>query len=89
VKVTEGVVVKAGMTKAVVVRVERLVQHKQYKKYILRRTKMKARDELKCREGDVVAIVPTRPQSRDIRWRIVKILGRRSLSGEPEEVPTA
>jgi small subunit ribosomal protein S17 len=89
VNVTEGIVVKAKMMKAVVVRVERLVQHERYKKYVLRRTKVKASDELKCREGDVVAIVPTRPQSRDIRWRVIKILGRRSLGGEPEEVPTA
>lgn len=83
---TEGVVIRAKMTKAVVVRVERLAQHDRYKKYILVRTKVKARDELKCREGDVVAIAPTRPQSRDIRWRVVKILGRRSLGKEPEEV---
>ena len=85
----EGVVIKAKMAKAVVVRVERLVRHLKYGKYILRRTKVKARDELKCREGDVVSIVATRPQSRDIRWRVVKIVGRRSLGGEPEEVPTA
>lgn len=86
---SEGIVIRAKMTKAVVVRIERLVQHERYKKYILLRTKVKARDELKCREGDVVAVAPTRPQSRDIRWRVVKILGRKALGGEPEEVPAA
>jgi hypothetical protein len=40
-----------------------------------------------CHEGDVVAIVPTRPMSKDIRWRVVRVLGRKAL---PEgEIDTA
>ena len=88
-KVVQGVVVKAKMTRAVVVRLEELAQHERYKKYILRRTRVKARDDLKCREGDVVAVAASRPMSRGIRWRVVKILGRRALAGEPEESPAA
>ncbi len=86
---TQGIVIRAKMAKAVVVRIEKLVQHERYKKYVLLRTKVKARDELKCREGDVVAVAATRPLSSGIRWRVVKILGRKSLGGEPEEVPAA
>jgi len=86
-KEARGMVVSARMSKAVVVRIERLVQDPVYKKYITKRTKVKARDEIGCREGDVVAIVPTRPLSKDIRWRVVRVLGRKAL---PEaEIDTA
>ena len=84
---TRGVVVSAKMTRAVVVRVEDLVQHPRYKKHILQRTRVKARDDLKCREGDVVELEQTRPLSRDIRWRVIRILGRRALAGGDELDP--
>jgi small subunit ribosomal protein S17 len=86
-KEARGMVISAKMKKAVVVRIERLVQDPVYKKYVTKRTKIKARDEIGCREGDVVAIVPTRPLSKDIRWRVVRVLGRKAL---PEaEIDTA
>jgi small subunit ribosomal protein S17 len=84
-KGVQGVVISAKMTKAVVVRLERLVQDPRYKKYVLQRTKVKARDELGCHAGDVVALEETRPLSRDIRWRVIRVLGRRAL-GTGEEV---
>ena len=86
-KQQQGVVVSAKMTKAVVVRMEQLVQHDVYKKYIVKRTKVKARDELKCREGDVVALAETRPFSSGIRWRVVRVIGRRALSAGEEAMP--
>lgn len=76
-KVRIGVVVSDRMDKTRVVMVERLTQHRQYKKYIRRRKKYYAHDENnETRIGDVVKIMETRPLSRLKRWRIVEILRR-------------
>ena len=67
-KVRQGIVVSDKMDKTVVVLVERLVQHTKYKKYLRQRKKYKARDpENRCKTGDFVAIVETRPLSREKR----------------------
>jgi len=72
-----GLVVSDRMHKTVVVAVERTVMHKKYKKYLGRRTKVKAHDEgNQCHIGDRVSIVECRPLSRDKRWRVSKILER-------------
>ncbi len=70
-----GVVTSDKMDKTVVVKVEKLVKHPTYKKYIKRRVTYKAHDEQnQCVIGDKVAIVETRPLSRDKRWRVREIL---------------
>jgi small subunit ribosomal protein S17 len=72
-----GLVVSDRMHKTVVVAVERTVMHTKYKKYLRRRTKVKAHDEgNQCHIGDRVSIVECRPLSRDKRWRVSKILER-------------
>lgn len=86
-KESTGVVVKAKMQNAVLVRLERKVQHPLLKKYILKRTKVMARDALKCQEGDLVAIVQTRPLSKMIRWRVVRKIGFRAKPEAVDEVP--
>jgi small subunit ribosomal protein S17 len=74
-KTREGVVVSDKMDKTVVVMVERLVQHAKYKKYLRRRTKVKAHDEQnRCGVGDRVLIAETRPLSRDKRWSVRAVL---------------
>lgn len=74
-KVRQGVVISDKMDKTVVVLVEQLVQHPVYKKYINRRKKYKAHDpENRCRLGDQVSIVETRPLSREKRWRVQDIV---------------
>lgn len=74
-KVREGIVVSDKMDKTVVVLVERLVQHRVYKKYVRQRKKYKAHDpDNRCRIGDQVSIVETRPLSRDKRWRVQNII---------------
>lgn len=74
-KVQQGTVVSDKMDKTVVVQVERLVQHPVYKKYIRRRQRYKVHDaDNRCRIGDVVSIVETRPLSRDKRWRVQAVL---------------
>jgi len=70
-----GEVVSNKMQKTVVVKIDRLVKHPVYKKYIRRTTKFKAHDEEnRCKVGDKVRIRETRPLSKEKRWRVVEIL---------------
>jgi small subunit ribosomal protein S17 len=72
-----GLVVSDRMAKTVIVAVERTVRHPKYKKYLRRRTKVKAHDESnQSHIGDRVLIVECRPLSRDKRWRVSRILAR-------------
>ena len=72
-----GLVVSDRMDKTVIVSVERTVRHPKYKKYLRRRTKVKAHDEHnQSHIGDRVLIVECRPLSRDKRWRVSRILAR-------------
>jgi small subunit ribosomal protein S17 len=71
-----GVVVGNKMKKTVSVLVERQVRHPLYKKIIKRRKKFLVHDEYeKCKIGDVVKIVETRPLSKKKRWRVKEIVG--------------
>ncbi len=70
-----GTVVSDKMDKSVTVRVERLIKHKLYKKYIRRRTKFAAHDENNsCGVGDKVLMTESKPISRTKRWRISRIV---------------
>jgi small subunit ribosomal protein S17 len=69
-----GVVASDKMTKTVLVRVDRVVKHPTYRKYIKRRKKFMAHDELSSAIGDKVRIVETRPLSARKRWRVVEII---------------
>jgi small subunit ribosomal protein S17 len=64
------------MTKTVTVLVERQVRHPLYKKTVRKRRTFLAHDEYeKCKVGDLVRIIETRPVSKRKRWRVVEILG--------------
>lgn len=71
-----GLVTSDKMEKTVVVRVERQVRHQKYKRYIRRRSKFMAHDDLGARVGDTVRIIETRPLSARKRWRVVEIVQR-------------
>jgi small subunit ribosomal protein S17 len=74
-KTRVGIVVSDKMDKTVVVKVDQLVKHPIYKKYIKRRVTCKAHDEQNsCGIGDKVLIVESRPLSREKRWRVREIL---------------
>jgi small subunit ribosomal protein S17 len=65
------------MDKTVVVRVDDLVKHSVYKKFIKRKVNCKAHDEdNSCAIGDKVLIVETRPLSKDKRWRVRQVLDK-------------
>jgi small subunit ribosomal protein S17 len=91
-KQREGVVVSDKMDKTVVVVVARLVRHSKYSKYLTQRVRYKAHDEKnRCRVGDRVRIIETRPLSRDKRWAVLAILRREEGAAEPlvgAEVPS-
>jgi small subunit ribosomal protein S17 len=66
-----GTVVSNKMDKTVVVRVERLVQDPQYKKYVRRYSRFMAHDETNtCNVGDQVRIIEHRPLSKRKRWKV-------------------
>jgi small subunit ribosomal protein S17 len=69
-----GVVASDKMTKTVVVRVDRLVKHPKYRRYVRRTSKFMAHNELEATTGDKVRIVETRPLSARKRWRVVEIV---------------
>ncbi len=74
-RVLTGKVVSSSNDKTIVVRVETLIQHPLYKKYINRRTKFMAHDpNNECTVGDKVQIFEHRPLSRRKRWHLHKIL---------------
>jgi small subunit ribosomal protein S17 len=71
-----GVVVGKKMKKTVTVLVERQIRHPLYKKIVRKRKTFLAHDETeKCKLGDVVRILETRPISKRKKWRVTEILG--------------
>ncbi len=76
-KLQIGNVVSNKMDSSIVVKVETLIKHPLYKKYIKRSKKYMAHDPAnECNIGDKVEIVETRPLSRRKRWRLNRIIER-------------
>lgn len=74
-----GIVTSDKMQKTVVVRVDRLIKHPVYKRYVRRRAKFMAHNEIEgVSIGDQVRIVETRPLSARKRWRVVEVLRKAS-----------
>ena len=69
-----GTVTSDKMQKTVVVRVDRLVRHRKYRRYVRRTSKFMAHDEMGATVGDKVRIVETRPLSARKRWRVIEIV---------------
>ena len=74
-KTRVGTVVSDQMDKTIVVAVKDSVQHPLYKKIMKRTKKFKAHDENgEAGIGDRVEIMETRKFSKDVNWRLVKII---------------
>ena len=69
-----GVVASDKMEKTCVVRVDRLIKHPRYRRYVRRTSKFMAHNEQGATTGDKVRIVETRPLSAHKRWRVVEII---------------
>ncbi len=80
IKTLKGVVTSAALTKTRTLRIERLVKHPTYHKYIKRTTKILFHDEEnKSQVGDEVLVRPCRPRSRRKSfslWEIVKVAAK-------------
>jgi small subunit ribosomal protein S17 len=73
------IVTSDKMQKTVVVRVDRVVKHPVYKRYVRKRAKFMAHNEIEgVAIGDQVRIVETRPLSARKRWRVVEVLRKAS-----------
>jgi small subunit ribosomal protein S17 len=76
-QVKVGRVVSDKMDKTVVVAVENTVTHRLYQRYLKKTKKFHAHDEEnRCKVGDVVEIVSSRPLSKTKRWRVREIVKR-------------
>ena len=74
-KTRVGVGTSTKMDKTIVVAVKDSVQHPLYKKILKRTKKFKAHDENnEAGIGDRVEIMETRKISKDVNWRLVKII---------------
>ena len=87
-KVRVGRVVSDKMDKTVTVVVEWRRPHRLYKKAVRRRTRFKVHDaENRCRVGDLVRIIETRPIARTKRWRVADILASLEIAEiQPVEI---
>ena len=75
-----GVVAAISGAMTVSVRVETLVKHERYGKYMRRRAKYAVHDpKSETAVGDTVEIAPCRPISKRKRWRLVRVV--RSAAG--------
>ncbi|MCL0049807.1 30S ribosomal protein S17 [Thermodesulfovibrionales bacterium] len=74
-RVYSGKVIKDRMNKTAVVAVTRTFQHPLYKKTISKVTKFKAHDEEnRCKIGDMVQIIESKPLSKEKRWQVITAL---------------
>ena len=72
-----GVVLTNEADKSVVVKVESLVMHPLYRKFMRTSSKFMAHDqENDCNRGDRVLIEECRPMSKRKRWRVRRVIER-------------
>jgi len=72
-----GLVTSSSADKSVVVKVENLVMHPLYQKFVRSTSKFMAHDEENdCKEGDRVLIEECRPLSKRKRWLVRKVIER-------------
>ena len=70
-----GLVTSSAANKSVVVKVENLVMHPLYSKFVRTTSKFMAHDEENtCNEGDRVLIEECRPLSKRKRWLVRKVI---------------
>lgn len=76
-KVRVGRVVSDKGDKTIIVAIERLVQHRLYKRIVRRTKKLYAHDEQNdAHVGDTVEVMETRPLSKTKHWRLVRVVER-------------
>ena len=75
IKALKGVVVSAALNKTRTLKIERLVKHPAYHKYVKRTTKILFHDEdNKSHVGDEVLVRPCRPRSKRKSFNLQEII---------------
>ncbi len=75
----QGLVVSDRMDKTRTIRIDRLVKHEKYGKYLRKKTVVYAHDEKNTsKAGDLVEIEFCRPLSKQKRWRITRVVKARA-----------
>lgn len=87
-RIIQGTVISNKMDKTVVVKVERRKKHRLYHKVMSLTKHYKAHDEEnRCREGDLVRIIETRPMSARKRFRVYQVLTQGDVAEiQPETI---
>lgn len=74
-KILQGIVVSSNSDKTIKVKIERIVKHKKYNKYIKREKTYMVHDSNNvCKKGDSIRIIETRPISKMKRFRIYNVI---------------
>ena len=85
-----GIVTRDKTAKTRRVEIQRLVKHRQYGKYIKRRTVCYAHDENdESHKGDTVEIMESRPLSKLKHWRLVRVVKKAPAAVAVKETPVA
>ncbi|MEK7503181.1 MAG: 30S ribosomal protein S17 [Patescibacteria group bacterium] len=74
VQTLKGKIVSNKMLRTVVVEVSSLKKHPVYGKYFTISKRYKAHTDEKIDEGKIVLIEPTKPVSKDKKWKVTKVL---------------
>jgi small subunit ribosomal protein S17 len=84
-KKLSGIVVGEKMDKTAMVLVSRLKKHRTYGKYYREQKKYMAHDpNNRCRVGDKVSIIESKPISKHKRWQVIEIHERDRKKTTPE-----
>lgn len=83
----EGVVFSDKMNKAAVVIIERSYRHPKYGKILRLKQKIHAVNEIGAKVGQKVVIAATRPVSKTITNKIIKIIGEEKVNLEEKTFP--
>jgi len=77
-KLLQGIVTSDKMMKTAVVKINRLIKHKLYKKRIRVSSKIFVHDtDNKCKVGDMVLIQMCRPISKNKAFTLINILNKK------------
>jgi small subunit ribosomal protein S17 len=79
-RIRSGVVVSVSGAKTVRVQINSLAQHPLYGKYIKQTKRLLVDDpQQQARLGDTVEVVPCRPVSKHMSWRLVRVVKHAAL----------
>ncbi len=69
-----GTIMSDKMKQTAVIKVDRLIAHKLYHKYLHKTTKYHAHNELAAKTGQKVKFVPCKPCSKTKYYKIIEII---------------